>query len=127
MRDWDREVEELDAILMRERRSSEIVLDPKEAAEVLGVTRWTLYRYRGMFPDFPPLPCHKARLKSWANLRGVPRRRGPALSWNTRRIMMWVQEGVPICECARRLKVSYQCAWQAWYRQSKRKAFMVFS
>jgi len=54
----------------------EIVFNLAEAAQVLGVSRITMWRCRQGFPP-PPLPTFKWALRRWAEKYGLPRKRGP--------------------------------------------------
>jgi len=58
----------------------EIVRTFFEAARVLGVCRMSIYRYRQIFGDFPPLPCFRIALKWFKERHGVPKKRGPRRS-----------------------------------------------
>jgi hypothetical protein len=53
-----------------------IVFNWAEAAEVLGVSRMTMWRYRQGFPP-PPMPAFRSTLRRWAEKYGLPRKRGP--------------------------------------------------
>jgi hypothetical protein len=54
----------------------ELVFNWAEVAQVLGLSRMSLWRYRQELPP-PPLPTFKSAIRRWAQAYGLPRKRGP--------------------------------------------------
>jgi hypothetical protein len=67
---------------LRQRRplaERELVMNWAEAAQVLGVSRMSIWRYR-QATLAPQLPSFKTAVRRWAQTYGLPRKRGPRAS-----------------------------------------------
>jgi len=106
---------------LEERKRGEIVSTLREAAEILGISRRSLFRYRQMYPGFPTLPCFKMSLRGYMERRGLPRKRGPKTpSERGRRVTLFREvEGITFAEIGRRPGISKSAAWQLWRRMQK--------
>jgi uncharacterized protein YheU (UPF0270 family) len=99
----------------------EIVLTLAEAAEVIGISRMSLFRYQQYLPDFPSLPTFKMALRWWAERHGLPRRRGPLPSFRQKQVV-YMHGGLKqsFTEIARELGISVQAAAQLWKRHARK-------
>jgi DNA-binding XRE family transcriptional regulator len=95
----------------------EIIRTFEQAARVIGVSRMSLFRYREMFGDFPPLPTFKIALKWWKEKHGLPRKRGPLPGQRSKMVVSLREEqGLSFAEIGKKLGIAKASAWQAWRR-----------
>jgi hypothetical protein len=101
---------DLEDLRKRERHPGklEIIRTFSEAAEIIGCSRMSLYRYRQIRPDFPPLPAFKASILQWR--KSFFLRKGPQPSQH-RKIAVYLRgEGFTFAEIGRRLGINRSSA-----------------
>jgi DNA-binding XRE family transcriptional regulator len=100
----------------------EIIRTFEEAARVIGVSRMSLFRYREMLGDFPPLPTFKIALRWWKQKHGLPRKRGPLPGQRSKMVVFLREEqGLTFAEIGRRLGIQRASAFQLWKRHLQTK------
>jgi len=96
-----------------------IISTYQDAAEVVGVSRMSLYRLRCIYSDVPALPTLRFILLDWASKRGVPRKRGRQFSTVGDAVSELREENLTFPEIGKRLGISKQAAFAAWKRIPK--------